>query len=82
MIIVAIVSTIMLPINFLLNSISGVVIDIPSSFLTVFEKVFANIAYALPIDRLWPILVISFALTNFQITYSIILRIKSLLPGG
>jgi len=80
MVIEILVEFLLKPVYLLLSAINPITLELPMSFLVSFEKYFANIAYVLPLDRLFPILVLSFFLHNAQIAYSMILRIKSFIP--
>lgn len=54
---------------------------IPDNIINTISNFFNGITYFFPIKALLPILTFSIALTGFRILYSLMLRVKSFIPG-
>lgn len=61
-----------------LDSIPDLVL--PDDVFNGISGFLANVAYIIPINGLLPILILGWALDNFNIIWSLILRIKSFIP--
>ncbi len=66
--------------TFLLSLLPDNVVTLPDNVFNIMHEVFYGIGYVLPMAGLASIMVISTALIGMQITWSIILRIKSFIP--
>lgn len=66
--------------NSLLDSLGDVSISIPDGVFDGLNSIFNLLGYAFPISGLLVILILSFTIKTFQITWSLIIRIKSFIP--
>lgn len=68
----------------LLDLLPDIDISINDNVFYGIETFVCNVAYIFPIKALMPIIIISSSLINFDIIWSIILRLKSFIPtmGG
>lgn len=70
--------------NLLLDSMVGISISIPENIFDGLNSIFGCLGFVFPVSGLLVILSLSFLIKNFQIIWSLILRIKSFIPtmGG
>lgn len=75
-------------INLFLKLFQGFISILPSLNFTIPDDIvdtifnfFSGITYFFPIKALMPIFTFSLAVTGFKILYSLILRVKSFVPG-
>lgn len=54
--------------------------SLPVEMMAWVTNIFSSVAWIVPIDRLMPIFVISFALTNFELVKNIFFRLWDSLP--
>lgn len=66
--------------TFLLSLLPDAFIELPPDVFKIVSEVFYGIGYVLPMKGLFPIIVASFAIISFEVTWSIVLRIKSFIP--
>ena len=66
--------------NLLLDSIDAISISIPDNIFNGLNSIFSCLGYVFPVSGLLVILSLSFLIKNFQIIWSLILRIKSFIP--
>ena len=66
--------------NLLLDNLGFVSLSIPSNIFDGLNSIFNCLGFLFPISGLLVILGISFTIKNFQIIWSIVLRIKSFIP--
>jgi len=64
----------------LLNALPDINIEISENVFNGMETFFGNVAYALPVVQLLPILIISNALMLFRVAWAIVIRVKSFIP--
>lgn len=64
----------------LLKALPNFSISFDDSVFDTLSNILQLVAYIIPVGGLLPILVISFALTAFKISWAITLRIKSFIP--
>lgn len=64
----------------LLDKIPSIQITIPDGVFDWLLSMSRALGYLLPIKALMPILVISFGISAFKISWAIILRVKSFIP--
>lgn len=82
----AILSVLLYPISLLFSGLDFVlpVISIPEGVFNGLGTLIGFAAFFLPLSAILPIFIIKFALTNFDLIWKLILRIKSFIPtmGG
>lgn len=66
--------------NLLLDNMQGISLAIPDNIFNGLNNIFNCLGFIFPISGLLVILGISFTIKNFQIIWSIILRVKSFIP--
>ena len=66
--------------NLLLDSMGGISISIPENIFDGLNSIFGCLVFVFPVSSLLVILSLSFLIKNFQIIWSLILRIKSFIP--
>lgn len=66
--------------NLLLDSMKEISISIPENIFDGLNSIFGCLGFVFPISGLLIILSLSFLIKNFQIIWSLILRIKSFIP--
>ena len=66
--------------NLLLDSMGGISISIPENIFDGLNSIFGCLGFVFPVSSLLVILSLSFLIKNFQIIWSLILRIKSFIP--
>lgn len=66
--------------NLLLDSMKGISISIPENIFDGLNSIFGCLGFVFPVSGLLVILSFSFLINNFQIIWSLILRIKSFIP--
>lgn len=66
--------------NLLLDNLGSISLSIPSNIFDGLNSIFNCLGFLFPISGLLVILGISFTIKNFQIIWSIVLRIKSFIP--
>jgi hypothetical protein len=64
----------------LLEALPDINLEISANVFDGIETFFANVAYALPVVQLLPILIISNALMLFRVAWAIVIRVKSFIP--
>lgn len=64
----------------LLDTLPDINLEISDNVFSGMETFFANVAYALPVVQLLPILIISNALMLFRVAWAIVIRVKSFIP--
>lgn len=67
--------------NLLLDSLGSISLSIPSNIFDGLNSIFNCLGFIFPISGLLVILGVSFTIKNFQIIWSLILRIKSFIPS-
>lgn len=67
--------------NLLLDSLGSISLSIPSNIFDGLNSIFNCLGFIFPISGLLVILGVSFTINNFQIIWSLILRIKSFIPS-
>ena len=66
--------------NLLLDSMGEISISIPENIFDGLNSIFGCLGFVFPVSGLLVILSLSFLIKNFQIIWSLILRIKSFIP--
>lgn len=64
----------------LLDLLPDIDVSLPDNVFDGVNTFFANVAYALPVLQLMPILIISNALMLFRVAWALVIRIKSFIP--
>lgn len=68
---------------FLLNGLESLNfnLELPNNFFTILNEFSSGVGYVLPVSKLLPIFFITISLYCFRIYWSLVIRIKSFIPG-
>ena len=80
MILDAVIGAFIAPVSYLFMMIQSFTFEISADVFNGLYTLFANIGYIFPIAGLFPIFVVTFTLKGLQISWALLIRIKSFIP--